>query len=136
MLSKIATKLAMFVLNYTDLSDKDRSVLTARILDKLGALPIRDIIQVNAEGQLLINGRIVDMETARALQDSAQGLLENTAFKLINEQTIFASVNTAVHKAETEKQVLFGRAAIWYGQIQMKFIKLLAGQGTSPMEDL
>lgn len=133
MWGSIATKLAIFALKSARLPVKDRNLLTACILDRLAALPLRDIIHVNEEGNLLVNGRPVDVETARQLRESARGALTSTAFKFIRQQVAFQAINIGVHKAEDELQMFFGRAAIWWGQQEEIQLRLLAQM--TPEED-
>lgn len=127
MWAKIATNLAVFVLKRASLSVTDRNKLVIHLLDKLGALPFRDIITVDEQGSLLVSGRTVTMEQARVLRDSARGALDSQAFRIIREQVLFQAVTLGTHKAEDEKQMFFARAAIWWGQREDEFLRLLAG---------
>lgn len=99
--------------------------LTALILERLGALPYKEIISQDENG-LVINGVPVDFEKARLIRESAIAALENPALRLVREQAAFAAVTYGVHKAETPAQMLFGRAAILWGQNEQRFLEILA----------
>jgi hypothetical protein len=75
---------------------------------------------------MLINGKYVEVDKILQLRDSARVVLENKAFKLIREQVVFTAVALGVHTVETERQMLFARAAIWFGQQEEKFLQALA----------
>jgi hypothetical protein len=121
----IATKLACFLLRRTNLSVENRSLLTACLLDRLGALPFRDIIQRN-ENEMLVNGVPLDYETARALNESAKAALNNSALKVVWDSVAFLAVNNGIHKAETERQIFWARAALWWGQQERTILEELA----------
>lgn len=128
MFGKVAVKLARWVLRRTNLSIEDRNLLTTCILDTLGALPIRDMIIMNPNGQILVNEKQLTVEGARALRDGAITALKNPTLKLIHDQVAFAAIASGVHKQETERQSFFMRAALWYGQQEIELLNLLAGE--------
>lgn len=125
----ILIKIILRVLQLSTLSEKDTNLLITGILDKLNALPIRDII-VSSDGQLKINGRPVGIEQAVNLRESAKHALENYAEKLIEEQILFTAITIGVHKADSEKSLMFAKAAIWYEQQRKSFLRLLAQDAT------
>lgn len=134
-MQKFAVKLAQFLLKQ-NLSPELRMSLTTTILENLHALPFRDIILVNEKNILLVNGRQLDLEQTIQLRESARGALQSVALNLINDQVLFNAVTLGVHKVERPEQMMFSRAAIWWGQQQHSLLKLLAGDnGTSPNED-
>lgn len=106
----------------------DRMLLTTMLFDKIGALPLRDMIRVNEEGRLLVNGRLVGVEAARKLRESARAELNSYARKFISEQVLYTAVVMGVHKMETPEQSVFSRAAIWYKQQEDIWLNLLGGQ--------
>lgn len=134
-MQKVAVMFAQFLLRQ-NLSQELRLKLTTSILETLQALPFRDIISVNEKGVMLVNGRQLELEQMIQLRESARGALQSTALKLIEDQVLFNAVTIGVHKLEKTEQILFSRAAIWWGQQQHELLKLLAGDnGTSPQED-
>lgn len=128
MFTKLIAKLTLSVLRRTDLSMSDRMLLTTMLFDKIGALPLRDMIRVNEEGRLLVNGRLVGVEAARKLRESARAELNSYARKFISEQVLYTAVVMGVHKMETPEQSVFSRAAIWYKQQEDIWLNLLGGQ--------
>lgn len=122
---KLVTNLAK-ALKSADLTLEDRALLTTLILDKVGALPLRDLVVLNDGGSLIINGKPIDAETAKNLQTSAKAALRNQALRLIRDQVIFTAITIGVHKLEKVDQSFFARAAIWFGQQEQEYLELLA----------
>lgn len=122
-----ATKCVLRLLKSSTLSTENRNLLTTCLLDKLVALPLHDMIRVNEEGQLLVNERPVSLEGARALREGAKTALQNKALELIREQVAYTAIAMGVHTLKETDESFFMRAAIWWGQREMFFLKLLAG---------
>lgn len=120
-------RLALFLIKRAKLSVQDRNKLVSLVLDKLEALPIRDIITYSPGGILLINGREVDIEVARSLRESAKGALDSKALQIINESAKYQAFVVAAVNSEKDEDLLFGKAAIWFSQTQEKLLKTLAG---------
>jgi hypothetical protein len=127
MIKKFSVRLACYLLNRSDISIEDRNLLTTCLLDKLAALPLRDMITTNEEGNLLVSGRQIDIDIAKKLRESARAALNSYALNLVREQVTYESVVTGVHKALNADQILFGKAAIWCQQQEVKWLKTLAG---------
>lgn len=113
------------MLGKSTLSEENRIKLLTAILDKSCALPFRDIIEINEDRTILVNGRTLDMEGAKVLRESARGLINNTAFKLIQESVAFRAVNIGTNKAITLYDIMFGKAASWWGQEEKRILTLL-----------
>lgn len=123
---------AVSLLKRADISPEDRLILTNAILDTLGALPLRDIITNDENGQILLNNEPLNLEKARQLHEYALSALENRALTLIREQAAFTAITIGVHKAERTEQMIFGRAALWWGQQEQKFLEVLAQRNQEP----
>lgn len=130
MLRKLGIRLATWILKRERFSLEETALFTSFILDKMGALPFRDIITTNEEGILLVRGRSLDIETARLLRDGARGFLDSPVRRFIYDQVLYEAVTLGVHKAEDAKQLVFSRAAIWFGQQEENLARLLAGDAT------
>lgn len=126
MWKKLAIKAVIFLFKHANLSLADRVLLTTIVLDKLEALPLRDIILINEKGQLIVNGRSLDVNIARKLKLSAKAIRDSYAFKFIQEQVLYEATKLGVHQAHTPDQMIFSKAAIWWGQQEHGFLKLLA----------
>lgn len=122
---KLAVKLTGWLLK-RDLSLEDRNALIIHILDSLAALPLRDIIKFDTDGSLTVNDRPLTFEQARSLRESARAALNNQALKLVHDAVLFKAIALGVHTVEKTEQMVFGRAAIWWGQQQDRIIRLLA----------
>lgn len=100
-------------LKKTDLSIEDRVALVTILLDKLGAFPIGEMVQVSLNG-IAINGKELDGDQVLNFRESASLLKENFARKVINEQLKFKAMEMGIHKSTTIEQLLFAKAVIWF----------------------
>lgn len=124
----IATRLTVWLLKHGKLSDENRNLLTVQILDKLGALPFRDILTTNELGETLVNDVPLDVERARLLREGARAALNNSALQTIWQSIAFKAVNYGFHQAETERQILWGRAGLWFSQQMQEMLRDFAGR--------
>lgn len=108
------------------LSVEQMNELSIHIMDIVQATPIHDIIYTNDDGQLIVNGKPVEMEKMVQLREHARIALDNKALELIRKQVAFTAIANGIHKAETPEQMIFNRAAIWYHQMLENHLKLLA----------
>lgn len=136
MFRKLAVKLTVFLLKRVDLPVEERLILTTLVLKRLAALPIHDIIVINEQGSLLVNGEQIGVDVATALRYSAKVALDNQALKLIRNQVLYTAIVEGVHKHLTPEDSFFSRAAIWWNQKELDFLKALAGEenGNSPLD--
>lgn len=123
---KFSVWLVGFLLKRGNLSLKDRNKLISYILEDLHALPISSIISVSDGGELLLNGRSLDLEKAKQLRESARLALDNVSFKVVNQEVLFMAVVGGLHKALSPEDLYFYRAAIWFGQRLEEQLKILA----------
>lgn len=130
MFSKLIAKLTISALKRADLSLEDRNLLTVTLLDRLGALPLRDMLITNEEGNLLVNGRAVSSEGQRAIIESARGVIKNKALELVHTQVVYEAVVLGVHKLRTIEESIFYRAALWFAQQERQHLEALAQMPT------
>lgn len=121
-------KFTIWLLNRSNVSKDDRLLLTNAILDKLYAIPTRDIINLNEEGRLLVNNVPLDHEKTIQLRDSARAMLHSNARKMVKAQVAFNAVKMGVHKAKNTDEIFFAKAALWWGQQEDELYSLLAGE--------
>jgi len=130
MISKLVQFVA-WLLSRSRISIRDRIVLTNAVLDKLAVVQSGDILTVDSSGKLAISGQPMELEFARILSESARAMLHSTARSVVRKQVEYIAVTHGIHKAETPEQMLFAKAAIWYGQEEDKLYRLLAGEDLS-----
>jgi len=123
---KLSVRLAKFLLERGDLSVKDSAILTSVVLNKLGALPYEEAIQITDDGSLMVNGKTLDFEQMKKLRESALGATTNLALNLVFEQIKFLAVVEGVHKGSSIEQMYFGRTAIWAIQNIQKALDTLS----------
>lgn len=112
-----------------ELTKEQRHKLSTLVLDKLDALPLRDIITADEGGRLLVDGSPVDIEMMRLLHAHANAALDNKADALISQQVMRIAIVNGLHKGDTPEKIYFYRAAIWWGQQRDELLKLLAQRG-------
>lgn len=123
----LAVKWAIFVLDRANLSVKHRNLLTGHLLKSLNASPLNAILELNENGQIdSINGRPLDIEKIVQLREGAASALSNRTLSLIREQVQYESFVAAASKAHIPEDLLFYRAALWWGQRMEAYLKLLA----------
>lgn len=133
MLNRLGVKLAKYLLESGNLSMEDSAILTGTVLSKLGALPFKDVFDVDDQGNLVIDGKQVDLEKAKYLRDSAISALNNQALSLICERVAFLAVSQGIHKAETIPQMYWGRVGIWWGENIKNNLSALAQEQKLPL---
>ena len=109
------------------LPEKDIKVLMPIVLSTVGTLPLHSTITVDEAGKLLIRGKHLEYDQAILLRESAANVLKSAAWQLVHENTLYVGVSEGFLKAQTDKQVLFGQAAIYFGQQERDLLKVLAG---------
>lgn len=122
----IATKLAVWLLRSSRLSNESRQILTAALLSKLGALPIHAKITVDETGGILVDGRKLTLERAQQLKEGSEVQLRSVARKFVRETVTFLAVKQGVHENMSPEQGLFAKAALWAMQEEDNLYRLLA----------
>lgn len=125
-------RLVSFLLRAFPLSIQSRIQLTNTILDVLSMKS--DTISVDPQGNLMVNGRPIDFESARLLRESARAMQNSMARNVIRNAVTQSAVEMAFHNGDTPEKMFFGRAAIWYSQQEDTWIGLLAGDTVTPTD--
>lgn len=118
--------LTNYSLSRSTLTLEQRNKIIIHIISSLHALPISGIITVNEEEEVLLSGRPLDFDKLRHLRESSIAALDNQAFKIINQEVLYAAVVGGLHKATTPEDLYFYRAAIWFGQQVQAQLRILA----------
>lgn len=111
-----------------DLTLQQRNEIITYILTNLHALPLHGIITTNTEGEILIEGRSLNVEKVIQLREAARIALDNKALKIVHQEVLYAAVVGGLHKGKSDLDLLFYRAAIWFGQQLEVQLKILAQQ--------
>lgn len=136
MWGRLVVSLLKFALERAVLGSDERNLLTALLLEGLQARPLADILYIDEDKQLIVNGKPADMEQMRLLHGHARAALDNKTLSLIREQVaILASIGGAVKAAKVE-DLIFYRAALWWGQQEDFYLKLLAQRDQEEAPDL
>jgi hypothetical protein len=121
-------KWALGVIQRSDLTIAERTACIGAVLEKLEALPLKDIVSSSEDG-VLINNKPVDIDKLRVLRESAIQALDNQAFNLIGEQVVWIAIQRGIHNADTPEKLYFYRAAIWFSEQVKAHLQVLAQQG-------
>lgn len=133
MWGRLAARMTVRLLKSARLSVADRNLLTAVMLDTLQALPLHEIINSDEQtGELMVQGRPLDIEKSRQLMTSAELALRNQALNLVREQVVYEAFVGSAIKARTTDDLTFYRAALWWGQQIEKYLRLLAQRKQEP----
>lgn len=119
------TNLIIWLMRNTRFSIESRTKCVNALLVKLN-FPCKDIIEVNSEEKIMVNGRQLDLEGARQLRESARAMLENSARKFVREQVAFKAITLGIHNGDTPEKLYFSRTALWFGQMEDELYHLLA----------
>lgn len=134
MLSGIIVKIVVFLLRSTSLNFVRRTELLNATLEKLAALPIRDIIQFNEDGSIFVNGKQLSKDQVISLRESARASLNSFAERTIEDQVLFKALSFGTNTATSLEQLFFSKAAVWWGQERHKILKTLTSVGTEGQE--
>lgn len=121
-------KLLLWLLDLCAKSPKNRLLLTSRLLTTAGALPVHSIITVDDAGTLRIKGKPVDHEQALLLRESARSVLGSPAYRIIRDEVLYLAVTEGIHKGLTLEQLQFSKSAIWFGEQEIRLLKMFAGE--------
>jgi hypothetical protein len=110
----------------TRFSLENRTRCVTGLLDKLNFIPYKDIIERDEVGKTVINGRVLDLEMARQIRESAKSLLDNQCRKIVKDQVAFKAVNIGVHNGDTPDKIIWSRVALWIYQQEDELLEMLS----------
>lgn len=128
MLGRVIARMVVFALKSKKLSLEDKGLCTIALLDNLQALPLHNIIDFNEQGKLLINNKLLDYDKASQLRESAKGMLNNQARRVVLDQVRWLSVDMGINQALSPEHMIFVKAALWHDQKEEELYRLLAGE--------
>lgn len=129
-MAESAAQKAASLLKDETISLEDRMLLTAAVLEKLGAIPTRARITADAAGKILVDGKGLTVEKATRLRRSARTLLNNFARNFVQNTVEFMAVKEAIHNNVNSEQALFAKAIFWQHDEERKLYEWLAGSET------
>lgn len=126
-LNKLRLALFRYLLR-APLSQEERALYTGSLLTALDGSPVRDIILINEQDELLVNGRPLTPEELGAYGKMAKGILDHPLMKLIWDQVRYTSFKGGVSEGMNSDSILFYRTALWFGEQERAWLRLLAGE--------
>ncbi len=134
MWGRLATKLAVFLLHNSTLTNENRQLLTTVLLDRLGALPLRAKVVIDDVNRIFIDGKPLTLESAKLMYNGSQSLLKNFARNVVREQVTYMAIQKGVHENTSPEQGLFAKAALWFIQeedlLYSRFAQVEAEEGS------
>ncbi len=115
-----------------ELTSKQRNEIVIHLLNSVHAVPLGAIIDENDQGEMTVSGRTISMEKGSRLQSAAFAALNNETMNLIREQVKYEAYVGAATKTATPEDLGFYRAALWWGQREEYFLKLLSQTKEQP----
>lgn len=99
-------------LKSADLSLEDRTALTNVLLEKLQVLPLSQTFVIDG-GDVLINGKKMEVDQVIGFKDSCLALKDNFARQVIHNQIRYLAINMGVHNTLSLDSTIFMKAALW-----------------------
>lgn len=123
MRSNFITWLTIRSLKSKRLSGDQKGKIMAVLLNTIQAIPIKDIITFDAEGILRIHGQILAPDQVMVFRESAEGILNSYARKVINDQITYEAIKMGVYTGVNQDMILFAKAALWVIQEENKLLQ-------------
>lgn len=109
-------------------SAKDRALLTTELLTSIDAVPLRNMITIDENRRILVQGKPLSPEQALSLQQGAQAALDNPSLKIVREQVRFNAIHEGYLKSlDPTRDANFYKSALWYVQEEKELLQALAG---------
>lgn len=121
-------KLLLKLLKSKKINSEDRSLILNFLLEKVNALPIKDVITYDLDGTVRVNDNNLTLEQAISLRESAVALQANQCYRLIKEQIAYESIKIGIHMGNTLEQIIFPKAALWVQAQEIELISKIVGQ--------
>lgn len=106
-------------------SKEDRLLFTGELLKRLGAIDPCGIVHVD-EGKILIRGVPLKQEAMIRLRESAKAELDSFARSVVRDIVLNESYQIGFVTGKDFEQILFSRAAYWFGTRETELYKSLA----------
>lgn len=118
-------KFVLWAIHNARFSPEERALFTGSLLRKFGAVDLGGILSIDG-GKILIKGVPMSMEQTIALRESAIAMGNSVAWKMVREQVLTEAVNIGFTSAQDIDQVLFARAAVWFGTKEQEWYERLS----------
>jgi hypothetical protein len=107
----------------TKTSAEQRALILNFLLEKINALPLKDIISYNNDKTIQVAGKSLTPEQAIMLRESAIALKNSWFYRVMKEQIAFEATKMGINNSLDMGGVLFAKAAIWIQQQEINLIK-------------
>lgn len=119
------SRLVLWAINNARFSKEDRALFTGSLLRRFGAVDLGGILTIDG-GRVSIRGVPMSQEQTIAVRESALAMETSIARKFVREQVLTEAVNIGFVSAQDMDQVLFARAAVWFGTKEEEWYDRLA----------
>lgn len=119
------TRLILWALRSASFSKEDKALFTGELLRTLGAIDPRGIVEID-KGKILIRGVPLDQESMIRLRESAKAELSSFARSVVRDVVLKESYQIGFVTGKDMEQILFSRAAYWFGTREDELYQSLA----------
>ena len=133
MIRNFAVHLACFLLKLP-LTIQQRTKLVCAVLDANNAVPLTDILTEGKGVGLVLNGEPLGYDKSIQLRNSARVALNNQALGHIRNQVASIAGRRGIAEGDTPEKLIFYRAALWYGKMELEVLNSLAALSESSEE--
>jgi hypothetical protein len=127
MLNKLLLKIIFWVLKNRRFSLEEKGIVTMKLIEKVNALPISSMITFDSMGNMIINGRKLEIEQSINFKQSCLVYKDNYARTFIREQLKYQAIQTGVHQGLTTDMIIFSKAGLWIIEEEDKLLQKICG---------
>lgn len=95
------------------ITGEDRTKVLNALLKNLHAVPIHNVIAFDKQGSAYIRGKKLDPDLAMQVIASIEGIKENFALRLVEEQLTYDAIAMGVHNGLNPETIQFAKAILW-----------------------
>ena len=123
---KFLVWLTIKLLKSKRITGEQKTRIIAALLRNIHAVPIQDVISFNEDRTMSIEGRKLDVEQAMQLNESANGLKNSYARRVINAQLTYKAIQIGLHQGMNPEQIQFSKAILWIIQEENDLINAIS----------
>lgn len=128
MFATIISKLVVWLLRHKQLLGESRSRVMDALLTNFNAVKIRDVIDRNEVGNLVINGRELSNEETNYFIQSCIAYRDSNARKVLRDQAVYEATKMGIHNGLTPETIQFAKAVLWWYQEQERLLNYILGE--------
>lgn len=128
MLNKLFVKIVLKLLKSKKITGENKTLVLNELLKNIGTLPISRAIGYDGLGNILLQGKKIDLEKLGYLKESLMAYRDNQARQLIREQLKMLAIEYGVHNGLNSETILFSKAMLYNIQEEEKLLQELLAE--------